>query len=78
MQDIHAIIDSYSGLARKALDYSVTIKRLIDAAKQPGFVGDWSELSAFVDVERFVRVGNFKEVMNWVEYTGFLTSWVDL
>ena len=28
-----------------------------------------------VDTDAFVRVGNFKEVMNWQEYVGFLTNW---
>ena len=76
LRDIAAAAAEYSGLARKVLDYSLTMKRLVDAAKQPGFdAGSWSALAEFIDTESFIRVGNFKEVMNWAEYVGFLTGW---
>ncbi len=32
-------------------------------------------LAALVATERFERVGNFKEVMAWDDYVGFLTAW---
>jgi hypothetical protein len=76
MQDVNAVIESYSGLSRTVLDYSAIIKRLIDQAKQPGFsIESWAPLAALVDTDRFVRVGNFKEVMDWQDYIGFLTNW---
>lgn len=76
LRDIEEAAAGYSGLARKVLDYSLTMKRLVDEAKQPGFSADsWSALSEFIDTEKFVRVGNFKEVMSWAEYIGFLTGW---
>ena len=74
--ELDAVIGNYTGLARKALDYSQMMKRLVDEAKHPGFsVESWAPLAAFVDTERFERVGNFKEVMTWGEYVGFLTGW---
>lgn len=76
MQDVSAVIDRYSGFSRTALDYSVISKGLFDQAKRPGFSTEsWAPLAVIVDTDRFVRVGNFKEVMNWQEYIGFLTNW---
>jgi len=64
------------GLARKVMDYSLTMKKLVDAAKQPGFsIESWEPLARFVDTRRFERIGNFKEVMSWPEYVRFLTGW---
>jgi len=58
------------------LAYSTLMKRLVDEAKQPGFdTGSWAPLAELIDTQNFVRVGNFKEVMNWDEYVAFLTSW---
>lgn len=66
----------YTGRARTVLDYSQVIARLVREAKDPGFSQEsWAPLAAMIDTARFVRVGNFKEVMNWEEYTAFLTSW---
>jgi hypothetical protein len=62
--------------SRAVLDYSALMKRLVDEAKQPGFTADsWAPLAELIDTENFVRVGNFKEVMNWGEYVTFLTNW---
>jgi hypothetical protein len=66
----------YDGLSRKVLDYSLIMKTLVDAAKQPGFSEqDWAPLAALVAVDEFERVGNFKEVMRWQDYITFLTGW---
>lgn len=76
MSDINRVIGQYSGLQRTVLEYGQTVAKLVKAAKEPGFgVDDWAVLGELVAVEDFVRVGNFKEVMNWQEYTSFLTSW---
>ena len=71
-----AIAQGYSGLARKALDYTLKMKRLVEEAKQPGFsVENWEALAGLVDTASFERIGNFKEVMTWQEYSEFLTRW---
>ena len=76
MQEIDDVIGQYSGLSRQVLEYSQLMKRLVDEAKQPGFTeASWAPLAALIDTERFVRVGNFKEVMNWHDYVSFLTPW---
>ncbi|GAY18147.1 hypothetical protein [Mycobacterium sp. shizuoka-1] len=62
--------------AETVLDYSRLMKRLVDEAKQPGFTAErWAPLAELIDTANFVRVGNFKEVMNWDEYVAFLTNW---
>lgn len=76
LYDLQTVIGRYAGLARKALDYTQTTKDLVDASKQPGFsAGRWSALAALVDTRAFERVGNFKEVMTWDQYVGFLDGW---
>ena len=76
LRDLDDVIGDYTGLAQTVLDYSALMKRMVDEAKEPGFTVDsWGPLAELIDTENFVRVGNFKEVMNWQDYIGFLTSW---
>jgi hypothetical protein len=76
LREIGDVAVTHSGLSRTVLDYSLTMKRLVDEAKKAGFSAErWAELADFVATDEFVRVGNFKEVMNWAEYVGFLTGW---
>jgi hypothetical protein len=76
LRDVKDVVGAYGGLSRTVLEYSLEMKRLVDRAKQPGFsVDSWAPLAAMVATEEFVRVGNFKETMNWREYTQFLTRW---
>lgn len=73
---VRDVIDGYSGLSRTVLEYSLLMKRMVDAAKDPGFSrASWAPLEAMVAVDTFERVGNFKEVMDWQEYVDFLTAW---
>jgi hypothetical protein len=76
LREVSEVVGNYSGLSRKVLDYSLIMKRLVDGARQPGFsVQSWAPLAELVATGEFERVGNFKEVMNWDEYVGFLTNW---
>ncbi|WP_328363348.1 hypothetical protein OG976_09790 [Mycobacterium sp. NBC_00419] len=76
MRDVADVIDDYTGRSRTILEYSLLMKRLVDDAKQPGFSPEsWAPLAELIDTADFVRVGNFKEVMNWDSYVGFLTDW---
>lgn len=76
LKEVADVADDYSGFSRAVLEYCMTTKRLVDAAKRPGFTSDsWTPLARLVDTDTFVRVGNFKEVMNWQEYIDFLTQW---
>ncbi|MFF3567807.1 hypothetical protein [Nocardia jiangxiensis] len=76
MSEIDAVIGGYTGLPRVALRYGQIVGELVRAAKDPGFGPDgWAPLAELVDMPNFVRVGTFKEVQNWSEYTEFLTGW---
>ncbi|WP_137145972.1 hypothetical protein [Mycolicibacterium sp. CR10] len=76
MTTIDNVIGETSGRSRVVLDYSQTMSRLVKKAKDPGFsVDSWAPLVELIAVEGFVRIGPFKEVMNWDEYAAFLTNW---
>jgi hypothetical protein len=63
-------------LSRKVLGYEKTLKRLVRAAGEPDFApADWAPLAEFAAVDEFERIGTWLEVMNWQEYTEFLTQW---
>ena len=75
-RNVEDVVGQYQGHARTVLDYCLKMKQLVDLAKQPGFsVHSWAPLAEHVAVAEFERVGNFKEVMNWQAYVGFLTQW---
>ena len=76
MTTIEDVIDETTGRSRAVLEYSRTMKTLVERAKEPDFtVESWAPLAELIDTENFVRIGPFKEVMNWAEYAGFLTNW---
>lgn len=76
MKHVSEVVDSYTGRSRMAVQYAVTTKQLVDAAKQPGFGAEgWAPLAELIAVDEFERVGNFKETMTWDQYTDFLTNW---
>lgn len=63
-------------LARKVLAYGECIERTVKQAKQPGFTAaGWGELTGFIAVDKFERVGNYMERMNWPQYVEMLTQW---
>lgn len=76
LRELNDVIGNYTGLARKVLDYTQLMKRMVDAAKQPGFTKEsWAPLKELIATDEFERVGNFKEVMSWQDYVNFLTGW---
>ncbi len=76
MTAIDDAIGEATGRTRAVLDYSRTMSRLVKSAKEPGFsTQSWAPLAELVAVDDFVRIGPFKEVMNWTEYAEFLTTW---
>jgi hypothetical protein len=63
-------------LSRAVLGFEATLRRLVKAAREPGFTSaGWAPLSEFVATTEFERVGTRLEVMNWQQYTEFLTQW---
>ena len=76
LRDVDDVIDAYTGRSRIVLEYGRIVKGIVDAAKGPDYSRDsWAPLAELVDTERFVRVGNFKEVMDWEGYVDFLFAW---
>lgn len=76
MTDLRAAVNAHSGNARRVLEYAVITKQVLDGAKQPGFgESSWNPLRDMIEVDGFIRVGNFKETMDWAGYVGFLTNW---
>ncbi|OBK80788.1 hypothetical protein [Mycobacterium sp. 1164985.4] len=76
MTTLDELLATAKGRSRAVLEYSRTTKRLVDAAKDPEFTSTgWAPLAEFVDVDNIVRVGPFKEVMDWPAYVEFLTNW---
>jgi len=62
-------------LSGKVLEYDRIVRRVVQAAKEPGFSpAEWAPLADLVAVEEFERVGIWREVMNWPEYAAFLTQ----
>ncbi|MEZ0338984.1 hypothetical protein ACAG25_03265 [Mycobacterium sp. pV006] len=76
MTTIEDALRGATGRSRAVLEYSQTMGRLVKSAKEPGFSTEsWAPLAELIAVDDFVRIGPFKEVMNWAEYTEFLTNW---
>ncbi|MEU6198614.1 hypothetical protein [Streptomyces sp. NPDC047061] len=69
-------MSDYGPLARTVLAFDATVRQLVLKARESGVTAaDWSALTAFVDVAEFRRVGTWMEVMDWREYTEFMTKW---
>jgi hypothetical protein len=76
MKDVDDVIGEHTGLSRKVLEYCLIMGRKVDEAKLAGFSeASWAELADLIATAEFVRVGNFKEVMDWTGYVVFLTAW---
>ena len=75
-EDIATAAQRYSGNARRAIDYGLFQKRLMDRAKEASDYSpdEWLGLSEFVS-DDFQRIGNFKEVMTFADMVGFLQAW---
>ena len=68
----HGVVEDTAPLTRTVLDYTEAMKRLVPAITAPT---DWAPLAAFVAVDDFERVGVFREVQDWRQYTERLTRW---
>ena len=75
-EDIAVAAERYGGLSRRALEYGLLQKRLVDRAKRQDYSADeWDALDDFVDIGEFERIGNFMEVMTYVDMKAFLQRW---
>lgn len=76
MPELAELLTQHTGRSRTVLEYAATTGRLVAHAKAPGFTeDDWAPLAKLVDTENFLRVGAFKEEMDWAGYVAFLTGW---
>lgn len=76
MPELAEILTRHTGHSRTVLEYAATTGRLVTEAKAPGFTeACWAPLAELVDTENFLRVGAFKEEMDWAAYIAFLTGW---
>lgn len=76
-EDMSVAAQRYTGLARKAIDYGLFQKGIMDRARAEdcGYSPDeWLGLKDFV-TDDFERIGNFKEVMTIDTMIGFLQAW---
>jgi hypothetical protein len=76
-EDISVAAQRYSGLSRKAIDYGLFQKQIMDRARgqDNGYSPDeWLGLKDFV-TDDFERIGTFKEVMSFEDMVGFLQKW---
>jgi hypothetical protein len=75
-EDIATAAQRYGGLSRRAIDYGLFQKGIMDRAKTaPDYSPDeWLGLKDFVS-DDFERVGNFKEVMTFGDMVHFLQVW---
>lgn len=76
MSELTEILPRHTGRSRTVLEYAATTGRLVTEAKATGFgEAGWAPLAELVDTENFLRVGAFKEEMDWAGYIAFLTGW---
>ena len=59
-------------LTRRVLAYDDAMRRLVASGGDPA---DRAALAEFVAVDDFERVGPFREVQDWGQYTEMLTRW---
>ena len=75
-EEIAVAAQRYTGNMRKAIDYGLFQKNLMDRSKEADDYSpdEWLGLKDFV-TDDFERIGNFKEVMTIHDMVGFLQSW---
>jgi len=59
-------------LTDKVVEFTRTLEALVADGEPPP---DWAPLADFVAVDEFERVGTFREVQDWQQYTAMLTQW---
>jgi limonene-1,2-epoxide hydrolase len=63
-------------LSRIVLEFCNLHDLIVPRAKAEGFTATgWAPMAELVATDEFKRVGAYLEVMNWSEYTAFLTQW---
>jgi hypothetical protein len=67
---------SVGPLSRVALKWSFVMRERVARAKEPGFtLADWAPIVDLVATDEFMRVGNFRERVDWDQYVPLVTAW---
>jgi hypothetical protein len=65
-------------LSRVVLEFLSVMDRVVNVEKQPAVTAaEWAPLGELIDREKFHRVGNFGESVDWPEYTELLVRWTN-
>jgi hypothetical protein len=64
--------ESAGPLTQRVLEYDRALQRLAAEVKNQT---NWAPLTQFIALEDFERVGTFRVVQNWNQYTEMLTWW---
>lgn len=61
------------------IKYTDALCRMVAAAKQEGFDPElyWTEIESYFDLEKFVRIGAFREVTGWADYRALVSQWAE-
>lgn len=63
-------------LSRIVMEFCKLHDVIVPRAKAAGFAASgWAPMAELVATDEFKRVGAYLEVMNWNQYTAFLTQW---
>lgn len=60
-------------LRQVVLDFNACQAKILAAGVKSA--ADWEPMSAYIDVERFKRVGAYLEELNFADYCDFLAGW---
>lgn len=69
-----ATADTTGRLTQRVYGFFEEQRKAIDAGiNKPS---DWDGMLAYIDADRFKRVGAYLEELNWPDYREFLTNWM--
>jgi len=70
--------EDHSELKGHVLEFLTIMHSVVNKDKQPAITAeDWAPLGELVDQDKFHRVGNFGEHVNWEEYVDLLVRWAN-
>jgi hypothetical protein len=67
-----AAVDEFGPLSQRVIRFGEMMEAAAQATGEPI---DWEAFEEFVATDEFKRVGAYLEVMNWQEYTQFISEW---
>ena len=70
--------EDHGPMSRQVLEFLTVMEGVVNQAKQPPITAeDWAPLGELVDRDKFHRVGNYNEHVNWEEYVDLLVRWAN-